>query len=216
MSIFGVMFTPDQESAAAELMRVCKHGGSIGLANWTPEGFIGQVFKTIGRHVPPPAGARSPALWGTRTRLDELFPAHKMSVAATPRQFVMRYRSPRHWLEVFRLVYGPMLKTFAALPPAGQEALTAIFSRLSNSSTVPAMAQWLCRANISRSSSRSAEPRQRFRNDFRGMQRRRQQIAGAMAGSQIKDIGDSHDRICSNFFAFVAETQSSPRTKRTA
>jgi len=124
MSIFGVMFTPDQESAAAELLRVCKRGGSVGLANWTPDGFIGQVFKTIGKHVPPPAGARSPALWGTRARLDELFPASVASVAATPRQFVMRYRSPRHWLDVFKSVYGPMLKTFAALPPAGQEALT--------------------------------------------------------------------------------------------
>ncbi|WP_455919057.1 class I SAM-dependent methyltransferase [Ensifer canadensis] len=123
LSIFGVMFTPDQERAAGELLRVCKRGGSIGLANWTPDGFIGQVFKTIGRHVPPPAGARSPALWGSRPRLEELFPATSASVAAMPRQFVFRYKSPEHWLEVFRTFYGPVLKTFAALEPAGQDAL---------------------------------------------------------------------------------------------
>jgi SAM-dependent methyltransferase len=123
ISIFGVMFTADHERTAAELLRVCKPGGSIGLANWTPEGFIGQVFKTIGRHVPPPAGARSPALWGTRTRLDELFPADVASVAATPRHFIMRYKSPMHWLDVFRTFYGPVLKTFAALAPAQQDAL---------------------------------------------------------------------------------------------
>jgi len=123
MSIFGVMFTPDQERAAAELMRVCKRGGSIGLSNWTPDGFIGQLFKTIGKHVPPPAGARSPALWGTRARLEELFPAHVGSIAATPRQFVFRYKSPAHWLETFRTFYGPVLKAFGALDTAGQTAL---------------------------------------------------------------------------------------------
>ncbi len=123
LSIFGVMFTPDQESAAAELIRVCKRGGSIGLANWTPDGFIGQVFKTIGRHVPPPAGARSPALWGSRQRLEELFPVAKASLAATPRQFVFRYKSPEHWLDVFQTFYGPVLKAFAALAPAAQKVL---------------------------------------------------------------------------------------------
>ena len=125
MSIFGVMFTADHDRAAAELLRVCKRGGSVGMANWTPEGFIGQVFKTIGRHVPPPAGARSPALWGTRARLQEMFPANMASVAATPRQFVMRYKSPAHWLDVFRTFYGPVLKTFGALDAAGQDALAA-------------------------------------------------------------------------------------------
>ncbi len=124
LSIFGVMFTPDQERAASELIRVCKRGGSVGLANWTPDGFIGQMFKTIGKHVPPPPGARSPALWGSRARLDELFPKAVASIAATPRQFVFRYKAPDHWLEVFRTYYGPMLKTFAALDPAAQDALT--------------------------------------------------------------------------------------------
>jgi ubiquinone/menaquinone biosynthesis C-methylase UbiE len=123
MSTFGVMFTADQEQAAAELIRVCKRGGKIGLANWTPEGFIGQLFKTIGKHMPPPAGVKSPALWGTRARIAELFGSHARAIEATPRHFVFRYRSPEHWLEVFKTYYGPLLKTFAALDPARQAAL---------------------------------------------------------------------------------------------
>ncbi|RPH67278.1 MAG: SAM-dependent methyltransferase, partial [Burkholderiales bacterium] len=119
----GVMFTPDQDRAAAEMVRVCKRGGKIGLANWTPDGFIGQLFKTIGKHVAPPPGARSPALWGTRARLAELFEPHAASIASGQRNFVFRYRSPEHWIEVFRTWYGPVLKTFAALDPAGQAAL---------------------------------------------------------------------------------------------
>lgn len=125
VSTFGVMFTPDQDRAAAELLRVCRRGGKIGLANWTPDGFIGQLFKTIGRHLPPPAGLRSPALWGTRERLAELFSAQAASIASAQRHFVFRYRSPAHWLEVFKTYYGPVLKAFAALPPAGQAALEA-------------------------------------------------------------------------------------------
>ena len=123
VSTFGVMFTPDQERAAAEMLRVCRPGGKIGLANWTPDGFIGQLFKTIGKHLPPPAGARSPALWGSRTRPDELFDAKLASVAAQPRHFVFRYRSPEHWLEIFRTYYGPVLKAFDALETANQSAL---------------------------------------------------------------------------------------------
>ena len=123
VSTFGVMFTPDQDRAAAELIRVCRHGGKIGLANWTPEGFIGQVFKTIGKHLPPPAGVKSPALWGTRARIAELFEPHAVSIKSSQRNFVFRYRSPEHWLEVFKGYYGPLLKTFAALAPAGQAAL---------------------------------------------------------------------------------------------
>ncbi|EHK59132.1 class I SAM-dependent methyltransferase [Allomesorhizobium alhagi] len=123
VSTFGVMFTPDQGRAAAEMVRVCKRGGKIGLANWTPEGFIGQLFKTIGRHVPPPPGVKSPALWGARARLAELFEPHAGSIRSVQRNFVFRYRSPRHWLEVFRTYYGPVLKTFAALEPAAQSAL---------------------------------------------------------------------------------------------
>ena len=106
LSTFGVMFTPDQEQAAGELLRVCRPGGRIGLANWTPDGFIGQLFKTIGKHVPPPAGVRSPALWGTRGAARELFGA-KRRRSRDQRQFVFRYRSPEHWLEVFRDLLRP-------------------------------------------------------------------------------------------------------------
>ena len=123
VSTFGVMFTPDQERAAAELVRVCRRGGSIGLANWTPEGFVGQLFKTIGKHVPPAPGARSPALWGTRQRLAELFEPHATSIKSAQRQLVFRYRSPEHWLEVFKTWYGPVLKAFGTLDEAGQAAL---------------------------------------------------------------------------------------------
>jgi ubiquinone/menaquinone biosynthesis C-methylase UbiE len=137
VSTFGVMFTPDQDRAAAEMLRVCKRGGKIGLANWTPGGFIGQVFKTIGTYVPPPPGARSPALWGTRARIAELFEPHAASVKSAQRNFVFRYRSPEHWLEVFKTYYGPLLKTFAALEPDAQSALqrdlTALIGRFNRS-----------------------------------------------------------------------------------
>jgi ubiquinone/menaquinone biosynthesis C-methylase UbiE len=123
VSTFGVMFTPDQERAANELARVCRPGGKIGLANWTPQGFIGQLFRTIGDHLPPPAGARSPALWGTRKRIGELFDPHASSITSVQRNFAFRYRSPDHWLEVFKTYYGPVLKAFAALDPAAQSAL---------------------------------------------------------------------------------------------
>jgi SAM-dependent methyltransferase len=123
LSTFGVMFAPDQEQAAFELARVVRPGGRIGLANWTPEGFIGQLFRTIGRHVPPPAGVRSPALWGTAARLAELFPGQHVN--AQKRIFNFRYESPAHWLAVFRGYYGPTHRAFAALDPAGQAALEA-------------------------------------------------------------------------------------------
>ena len=125
MSTFGVMFTPNQEQAANELARVCKPGGMIGLANWTPDSFIGQLFKTIGAYIPPPAGVKSPALWGTRTRLDELFGKSAQEIRATERDFVFRYLSPSHWIEVFRTYYGPMNKTFGALDGPKQAAFTA-------------------------------------------------------------------------------------------
>jgi ubiquinone/menaquinone biosynthesis C-methylase UbiE len=143
VSTFGVMFTPDQDSAAAELVRVCRPGGKIGLANWTPEGFIGQLFKTIGRHVPPPAGVRSPALWGTRARIAELFEPHAASIKSAQRSFVFRYRSPEHWLQVFKTTYGPLLRTFAALDAPTQSALerdiktlVAAFNRSGDDSVV--------------------------------------------------------------------------------
>jgi ubiquinone/menaquinone biosynthesis C-methylase UbiE len=123
VSTFGVMFTPDQDRAAAEMIRVCKPGGKIGLANWTPDGFIGHLFKTIGKHVPPAPGTKSPALWGTRARIGELFEARTNSVEIATRNFVFRYRTPAHWLEVFKTYYGPVLKTFASLEPVAQATL---------------------------------------------------------------------------------------------
>ena len=123
VSTFGVMFVADHDRAAAELLRVCKPGGKIGMANWTPTGFIGQVFKTLGKYLPPPPGARSPALWGTHERLDQMFLAHATTITAEPRHFVFRYRSPEHFLEIFKTYYGPMLKAFAALDPAARDSL---------------------------------------------------------------------------------------------
>jgi len=123
LSTFGVMFTPNQEKAASELARVCRTSGRIGLANWTPDGFIGQLFKTIGKHVPPPAGVKSPALWGTEVRLEELFAGH--DVKATRQTFNFRYKSADHWLEVFKTYYGPTNRAFAALDANGQAVLQA-------------------------------------------------------------------------------------------
>jgi len=124
VSTFGVMFTADQDKAAAELVRVCKPGGKIGLANWTPDGFIGQLFKTIGKYMPPPAGVKSPALWGTGARITEFFGAQASSIQLEQRDFVFRYRSAQHWLDVFKSYYGPLLKTFGGLDPETRTALT--------------------------------------------------------------------------------------------
>jgi ubiquinone/menaquinone biosynthesis C-methylase UbiE len=124
LSTFGVMFTPAQERAAAELARVCRPGGRIGLANWTPEGFIGQLFKIIGGYAPPAAGLQSPLLWGTRARLDALFGRSAKTIQAQPRHFTFRYRSPEHWVEVFRAWYGPVNKLYAALDATKQDELT--------------------------------------------------------------------------------------------
>jgi SAM-dependent methyltransferase len=125
LSTFGVMFAPNQEQAARELARVCKPGGRIGLANWTPAGFIGQVFKLIGKYVPPAPGVKSAALWGTPARLQELFGADVQAIRAAPREFTFRYRSPQHFIDVFRNYYGPMNKTYAALDSQLQERFTA-------------------------------------------------------------------------------------------
>ncbi|MFC7476601.1 class I SAM-dependent methyltransferase [Dankookia sp. GCM10030260] len=123
VSTFGVMFAPDQATAAREMLRVCRPGGRIGMANWTPEGFIGQLFRTLARHVPPPSGLKSPALWGSRPWIEEVFGAGAGGIAVHDRRFVFRYRSPAHFIEVFRLWYGPVHKAFLALDQAGQAAL---------------------------------------------------------------------------------------------
>ncbi|HTJ63130.1 MAG TPA: class I SAM-dependent methyltransferase [Alphaproteobacteria bacterium] len=129
LSTFGVMFAPNHRLAAAEMLRVCRPGGKIGLANWTPEGFIGQLFKVIGRHVPPPPGVQSPSLWGDMVHLEMLF-GPGAAVSAECRRFVFRYRSPAHWVEVFRDYYGPVFKAFAALEANGRAALEADLTAL--------------------------------------------------------------------------------------
>ncbi|SLN48692.1 class I SAM-dependent methyltransferase [Ruegeria meonggei] len=123
VSTFGVMFTPNQQQSAAELQRVVKPGGKIGMANWTPESFIGQLFKTIGKHVPPPAGVNSPALWGSRAWVDETFGTNCDVSSFRRKNFMFRYRSAEHFLEYFRTFYGPMQKAFEALDADGQAAL---------------------------------------------------------------------------------------------
>jgi hypothetical protein len=107
------------------MARVCKRGGRIGLANWTPTSFIGELFKLMGRYIPPAAGLKSPSLWGTEARLRELFGERLDQIAIEPRHFVFRYRSPAHWVEVFRTYYGPMHKAFGALDQAKQGSLAA-------------------------------------------------------------------------------------------
>ena len=132
LSTFGVMFAPDHARSASEMARVCRPGGRIGLANWTPDGFIGQLFKTLGRHVPPPAGVQPPALWGTPAHLRELFGENAAKIDATPRMFNFRYRSAAHFIDVFRTWYGPVHKAFAALPPDKAQALESDLTELLN------------------------------------------------------------------------------------
>jgi ubiquinone/menaquinone biosynthesis C-methylase UbiE len=123
VSTFGVMFAPNQQQAAAELLRVCKHGGKIGLANWTPDSFVGQIFKTVGRHVSPPAGINSAAAWGTEAFLDKQFGAQASKIEVTPRKFTFRYHSTDHWLDIFSTFYGPMVKAFEAIDDEAKEVL---------------------------------------------------------------------------------------------
>jgi SAM-dependent methyltransferase len=123
LSTFGVMFAPDHAKTASELLRVVRPGGRIGMANWTPAGFIGRLFKVIGALVPPPAGLQSPALWGTEAHLERLFGAGATTIQAQRRLFNFRYRSAAHFVQIFRDYYGPTHKAFAALDAAGQVKL---------------------------------------------------------------------------------------------
>ena len=123
LSTFGVMFAPNQEQAARELLRACRPGGRIGLANWTPDGWLGEMLRTVGRHVAPPAGLRPPTRWGTEEALRELFGDEIAEVRAARQPFVWRFASAQQYLEIFRTYYGPVLKAFAALDGTGQEAL---------------------------------------------------------------------------------------------
>lgn len=131
VSTFGVMFAPDHARSASEMARVCRPGGRIGLANWTPDGMVGKLFRTLGRHVPPPPGVQSPALWGTDAHLRALF-GPKAMIAMTPRSFNFRYRSAAHFIDVFRTWYGPVHKAFASLPADSAAALERDLEQLLN------------------------------------------------------------------------------------
>ena len=132
LSTFGVMFAPDQAKAASELARVCRPGGRIGLANWTPDGFIGQLFKVLGRHLPPPPDVLSPSRWGVRDHLQSLFGDQAAAIAVTARVFNFRYRSAAHFIDVFQTWYGPVHKAFAGLPTDGARALASDLTDLLN------------------------------------------------------------------------------------
>jgi len=134
VSTFGAMFSPDHNRVAAEMARVCRPGGRIGLCNWTPEGFIGELFKTLGRRLPPPAGLQSPALWGVESHVKDLFTGRSKSIVTSRRHFNFRYRSAAHFIEVFRNWYGPLHQAFKVLSPADaagfESDLTDLLNRL--------------------------------------------------------------------------------------
>jgi ubiquinone/menaquinone biosynthesis C-methylase UbiE len=124
LSTFGVMFAPDHQRAAAELMRVCRPGGRIGLASWTPAGFLGQLLRLITRYVPPTPGVQSPLLWGTEGHVQTLFRG-AAAIEHSTRMFAFRYKSAEHFVDVFRRYYGPIHTAFLALDAGGQAALEA-------------------------------------------------------------------------------------------
>jgi SAM-dependent methyltransferase len=134
LSTFGAMFSPDHNLVASQMTRVCRPGGRIGLTNWTPEGFIGELFKTLGRRLPPPAGLQSPALWGVESHLQTLFAHRSNSIVTTRRLFNFRYRSAAHFIDVFRTWYGPVHQAFKVLSPADaagfESDLTDLLNRL--------------------------------------------------------------------------------------
>ncbi len=123
LSTFGVMFAPNHDRSAREMLRVLRDGGRLGMANWTLDGFIGRLFKVIGAHLPPPVGLKSPALWGTESHIVELFGARATDIRCERRHFNFRYRSAAHWVQVFRDFYGPTHKAFAALDETGKQGL---------------------------------------------------------------------------------------------
>ena len=137
LSTFGVMFAPDQERAAAELLRVCRPGGKIGLANWPPDGLAAQNVRTVGAHVPPPPGLRPPTRWGTEEGLRELFADQISALQVQRRTLVQRFRSPQHWLEIFCTYFGPVAQAFKTVGPQGEDALArdllAVYERFNRS-----------------------------------------------------------------------------------
>ena len=133
LSTFGVMFAPDQTKAAAELARVCRPGGRIGMANWTPESLVGQMFKALGKQLPPPAGVQAPSRWGVEAQLQTMFGNQAAKIDVTGRMFNFRYRSATHFIDIFRTWYGPVHKVFAALPADKAAMLERDLSDLLNS-----------------------------------------------------------------------------------
>jgi ubiquinone/menaquinone biosynthesis C-methylase UbiE len=123
LSTFGVMFAPNPPRAADEMLRVVRPGGRIGLASWTPDGFVGRLLRVVGRFVPPPAGLMPPTAWGTETRIVELFGPYARDIHTQRKPYVFRYLSAAHWIQIFRSFYGPVNRAFAALDAAGQAAL---------------------------------------------------------------------------------------------
>ena len=136
LSTFGAMFTPQHQRPANEMLRVVRSGGRIGLANWTPEGFIGQLFKVIGAYLPPPAGLQSPALWGTEPHIVQLFGPQALDIRCVRRHFNFRYRSAAHWIQIFRDYYGPAHKAFEALDADRQQGLEADITGLLERSNI--------------------------------------------------------------------------------
>jgi len=130
-SVFGAMFAPYHERAAAELLRVTRPGGTIALASWTPDGFLGEFFRTMSKHVPPPAGVRSPMLWGTESHLRSLF-GDDVSLRSAERTFTFRFTSADEFVSFFRRCYGPTVKAFESLDPGRCEALERDLLRLAN------------------------------------------------------------------------------------
>jgi ubiquinone/menaquinone biosynthesis C-methylase UbiE len=136
LSTFGVMFAPNPPRAASEMLRVIKPGGRIGLCSWTPDGFVGQLLRVVGRFVPPPAGVASPTAWGTETRIVELFGPYARDIRTQRKPYVFRFLSAAHWIQIFRSFYGPVNRAFAALDAAGQESLHQALLQLLDSCDV--------------------------------------------------------------------------------
>ncbi|WP_353189895.1 class I SAM-dependent methyltransferase [Pandoraea pnomenusa] len=136
LSTFGAMFAPDHELAAGELSRVLRSGGRVGLTTWTPQGFVGQMSRLTTRYVPPPAGAASPMLWGTEDHIHHLFGSYASQISIERKLFKFRYRSPEHFINVYRSFFGPTQQVFESLSASEQSQLTnELTELLRNSNT---------------------------------------------------------------------------------
>ena len=157
MSIFGAMFAPDQQKAAAELLRVVKPGGRIGMGNWTPDGGVGEMFMTIAKHAPPPPGLDPPLLWGTEERAAGAVRRRRLRPAGRAPPSRQAFRSADHYLEFFRTYFGPMKMAFERVGPTAKRRSTATCGPSSKARTPPATAPWCSRPSTCRSSRRAPE-----------------------------------------------------------